>query len=189
MIAQQDLYFLSPDDYLQQEAKSTQKHDYIDGEILAMAGASSAHCTIVATLTALLLKSVRQQGCQLFAGDMKVRVDRHNCFYYPDLLVTCDPRDQNTDYYKCFPKLIIEVLSDSTELRDRGEKFFNYSALESLEEYVLISQDKMRVECFRRNDNNRWVLEWHGPGDRVFFDSIPWQGAINDLYENVPLPG
>jgi Uma2 family endonuclease len=120
---------------------------------------------------------------------MKVRVDRHNCFYYPDLLVTCDSRDQGTDYYKCFPKLIIEVLSESTELRDRGEKFFNYSALESLEEYVLISQDKMRVECFRRDDNNRWVLEWYGPGDRVFFHSIPWQGAINDLYEAVPLLG
>ncbi|WP_298977289.1 Uma2 family endonuclease [uncultured Thermosynechococcus sp.] len=106
---------LSPEDYLEWEAQSGVKHEYIHGQVSAMARASDAHVTLALNLATLLRPTVRQRGCPLYMSDMKVRLEQRNCFYYPDLLVTCDPRDQQTPLYKSFPCLVIEVLSPSTE--------------------------------------------------------------------------
>ena len=152
MIASPQQPHLTPDEYLHLEAQSPVKHEYIDGQIYAMAGASDPHVTIAGNLFALLRSHVRGSGCRVYISDMKARIEALNRFYYPDVLVTCDPRDLETPTYKRFPTLIVEVLSDSTEAFDRGDKFADYQNLESLREYVLINTKRQRVECFRRND-------------------------------------
>ncbi|WP_375340826.1 Uma2 family endonuclease [Okeania sp. SIO2C9] len=137
------------------EEKSQIKHEYIDGEIYAMAGASDAHVTISLNLAALLRSHVRGRGCRVYISDMKARIEtkNKNKFYYPDVMVTCDKRDQETTNYKSFSCFIVEVISDSTEAFDRGDKFADYQTLDSLQEYVLINPKWQRVECFRPGDN------------------------------------
>ncbi len=112
---------ISPEDYLAGELQSPVKHEYRDGQIYAMAGASDRHNAIVFILPQLIGPHLRKMGCRGYTSDMKVRLESTNDFYYPDLLVSCDPRDQSDQYSKRFPKLIIEVLSDKTERFDRGE--------------------------------------------------------------------
>ncbi len=179
---------LSIDDYLQLEAQSTIKHEYIDGEVYAMAGASDVHVTIALNLAALLRSHVRGTDCRVYIADMKARIEARNRFYYPDVMVTCDSRDQETADYKRFPKLIVEVLSDSTEAFDRGDKFVDYQAIAPLEEYVLINTRHQRVECFRRNPAGRWELQYYLPeGDRFYLSSIDFSDTLAALYEDVVL--
>jgi Uma2 family endonuclease len=119
---------------------------------------------------------------------MKVRINRRNCFYYPDVMVTCDSQDQQTTTYKQFPKLIVEVLSDSTEAFDRGDKFVDYQEIASLEEYVLINTRHQRVECFRRSAQGQWVLTYYTPdSEAVQLTSIDFAAPLADLYEDVHL--
>ncbi|MDY6806482.1 MAG: Uma2 family endonuclease, partial [Cyanobacteriota bacterium] len=139
-IASKDQTYLSPDAYLEGEKSSPIKHEYIQGEVCAMAGACDAHVTIAGNLFALLRSHVRGSGCRVYMSDMKARIETMDIFYYPDVMVTCDESDRQFDYFKRYPCLIVEVLSDSTESRDRGDKFADYRELSSLQEYVLISQ-------------------------------------------------
>jgi Uma2 family endonuclease len=117
---------------------------------------------------------------------MKARIDNLKRFYYPDVMVTCDPRDTETQNHKRFPKLIIEVLSSSTEAFDRGDKFSDYQQLESLEEYVLISTKRQHIECFRRTPEGLWVLQTYSyEQDNFQLSSINFEGKFVDLYEDV----
>lgn len=183
---------LTPDEYLQLEAESTIKHEYINGDVYAMAGATDTHVTIAGNLFALLRSQVRGTGCRVYIADMKVRVETRNCFYYPDIVVTCDGRDAETSTYKRFPKLIVEVLSVSTEAFDRGNKFFDYQTLDTLEEYVLINTQSQRVECFRRNPEGLWVLQSYTSASETFeILSLGFTETLTALYEDVtlePLP-
>lgn len=183
-----DLSYLTPEAYLELEETSHEKHEYQDGERFAMAGASDAHATIALNAGAILRRPVRARGCNVFLNDMKVRVDAVNAYYYPDLLVTCDPRDKQSTHAKAHPSLIIEVLSNSTQGFDRGAKFFNYQTIESFQEYVLISQDVMRVERFFRQGPNRWTLEILGEGDILHLESLDLKIPLSDLYEDVEFP-
>lgn len=186
MIASPQYPYLTADKYLQLEAQSPVKHEYIDGQIYAMAGASDPHVTIAGNLFALLRSHVRGSGCRVYISDMKARIESLNRFYYPDVMVTCDSRDQETSTYKQFPSLIVEVLSDSTEAFDRGDKFADYQELDSLREYVLINTKRQRVECFRRNDEGLWVLQSYTPAQTSFrLDSIDFEGTLDALYEDV----
>ena len=179
---------LSVDEYLQLEAQSPLKHEYIDGKAYAMAGASDAHVTIAGNLFALLRSHVRGSSCRVYIADMKARLEARNRFYYPDVMVTCDPRDPETSDYKRFPKLIVEVLSDSTEAFDRGDKFADYQTLDSLEEYVLINTRQQRVECFRRNPAGLWVLQYYTPETKTFhLQSVEFSDTLAALYEDVTL--
>jgi Uma2 family endonuclease len=186
MIASPQQPYLTPDEYLQLEDASNIKHEYIDGQVYAMAGASDPHVTIAGNLFALLRSHVRGSGCRLYIADMKARIESLNRFYYPDVMVTCDPRDRETSTYKQFPNLIVEVLSDSTEAFDRGDKFVDYQELESLREYVLINTKRQRVECFRRNEQGLWVLQSYTPQQTSFrLDSIDFDATLEALYEDV----
>ncbi len=179
---------LSPDEYLQLEADSPIKHEYLDGEVYSMAGASDSHVTIAGNLFALLRSHVRGSGCRVYIADMKVRIEACDRFYYPDVMITCDPRDQATATYKRFPKLVVEVLSDSTEAFDRGDKFADYQALDTLDEYVLINTRHQRIECFRRNDAGLWVLQYYTPEQGTFaLSSLDFAGTLAALYEDVEL--
>lgn len=185
MVAAPAFHYVSPEEYLAAETTSPIKHEYRDGEVYAMAGGTDAHVTIALNLWARLRGHLRNRGCRAYALDMKARIEVLNCFYYPDVMVTCDDRDLTSSTVKRHPCLIVEVLSEGTEAFDRGDKFSDYRQLESLQEYVLISQTRQQVEVFRRNAEGLWVLHPFGEGDEVALTSVGWAGAMADLYEDV----
>ncbi|MBP0021605.1 MAG: Uma2 family endonuclease [Cyanobacteria bacterium SBLK] len=178
--------YLTPEEYLKFEEESAIKHEYIDGEVYAMAGASDPHVTISLNLASQLLGHLRDRGCRVYISDMKAQIESKNRFYYPDVMVTCDLRDRETPKSKRFPCLIVEVLSPSTEAFDRGDKFADYQTLESLQEYVLINMSRHRVECFRRGDNGLWILQsYAGENSNFQLKSIDFEGTMVSLYEEV----
>jgi len=184
-ISKSHAYF-TPEEYLEIERVSPIKHEYLQGQIVAMAGASKAHVIITGNLSALLVNHLQGKGCISYTTEMKVRLPSLNLFYYPDLAVTCDDRDRlsNEDFIK-HPKLIIEVLSDSTEAFDRGEKFADYKTIVEFEEYVLLHQKQMLVEQFQRKSGNLWVPQIYRAGDTIKLASIGFSCAIATLYENI----
>lgn len=178
--------YFTPEEYLEIERVSPIKHEYLEGQIVAMAGASKTHVIITGNLSALLVNHLRGKGCISYATDMKVRLLSLNLFYYPDLAVTCDDRDRVSDEdFIVHPKLIIEVLSDSTEAFDRGDKFADYKTIIEFEEYVLIHQKQILVEQFQRKSDNLWVPQSYRAGDTIKFASIGFSCAIATLYENI----
>lgn len=185
MIANKTQNYIPPEKYLAGEEISPIKHEYIDGQIYAMAGASDAHVTIAGNLFALLRNHVRGTGCRVYMADMKAQIDTANIYYYPDVIVTCDARDREFTNYKKYPCLIVEVLSPTTEAFDRGDKFADYQQLETLQEYVLISQKHQRLDCFRRNAEGFWVLQFYYPGSEIHLASIDFRTSLDALYEDV----
>jgi Uma2 family endonuclease len=188
MVTNKREYYISPEEYLEGEKVSQVKHEYIDGEVYAMAGASDAHVTITGNLFSVLRNHLRGSGCRVYMLDMKAQIQAINRYFYPDIMVTCDTQDKEFEYFKSSPCLIVEVLSGSTEGFDRGKKFTDYRHLKSLQEYVLISQDTMSVECFRRNEEGRWELYPYEKGEEVHLASVDFHCAIATIYEDVVLP-
>jgi Uma2 family endonuclease len=190
MIAINQSDYLSPEDYLEAEKSSPVKHEYHNGEVYAMAGASDEHVTIGINLTSLLRDHLRGSNCRVYGSDMKVKIDTVNHFYYPDVMVSCDQRDREFRFFKKYPCLIIEILSEGTEAKDRGKKFEHYRSLETLKEYVLVAQDQAQVEVFRKNEAGLWVLYPFGEGgegNEVELVSLNIKVPIVSLYENVDL--
>ena len=181
---------ITPQEYLQGEPLAEIKHEYIDGDVYAMAGASDAHVKVSGNIFALIKGHLRGSGCSTYIADMKVRIGNDEAFFYPDVMVCCDPADQlpEQNYVKNAPKLIIEVLSPSTEHKDRGKKFILYRKLSSLEEYVLIDPREYYVEIYRRQANNQWLLfSLEGAESILELASVEMQCTLADLYEDVVL--
>lgn len=172
---------ITVEEYLEGEKGSDIRHEYVAGAVYAMAGASGLHNLLALAFATGLRQHLRSSPCRVFMSDMKVRV--RDAFYYPDLVVVCGAIDAGA-YYQSVPTLIVEILSESTEARDRLEKRLAYQSLESLQEYVLVTQDKMRVEVYRRIEDG-WQIETYSYGDRVRFASIHYEAAIEQLYEDV----
>lgn len=176
---------LSFEDYLEIERKSDVRYEFIDGVLYAMVGATDRHELVAMNLASALHVQLRGR-CQVFKGDMKVKVRgrRDEDVYYPDVLVSCDPLDR-ASLWRERPCLIIEVASPSTEAFDRGKKFDEYRRIDSLEEYVLVSQDSERVEIFHRRDG--WKAEARSSGAAMTLESVNFTCAIADIYEGVDL--
>ncbi len=176
---------LSVTDYLAAEHGADVRHEYIDGELYAMTGASRRHGLITLNLATFLRPRLRGSPCQLFANDMKVRlrIADQDIFYYPDLLLSCDPNDRET-YYRSCPCLLVEVLSESTARIDRREKRLAYQMIPSLREYLLIEQDSRAVEVHRRSQ--AWGAEYVTDG-RVRLDSLGVDVPLDAIYEDVPV--
>jgi len=177
--------FITPQEYLEGELRSEVRHEYLDGQVYAMVGASRTHGRIVAALGYALMPKARAKGCQLFLSDMKVRLDfaGQEVYYYPDVMLVCDPSDAVSYYTEC-PCLIIEVLSETTERTDRREKLLAYQKLPSLQAYLLVAQDARRVEIFRRTTD--WRHEWHTEG-AVALPCLDSPLALDDIYIDVGL--
>lgn len=177
--------FISPQEYLEGELRSEVRHEYVDGQLYAMVGATRAHGCIVNAVAYALTPKAREKGCQLFTSDMKVRPDfaGQEVYYYPDVVLVCDPADAAT-YYTERPCLIVVVLSESTERIDRREKLLAYQRLPSLEAYLLVAQDARRVEVFRRSTDWRHELHTEGTIDLPCLDSPL---ALDDVYLDVGL--
>ncbi len=180
-------FYLSPEDYLAGEAVSPIKHEYKRGQVYAMSGVTKPHAIITSNLTTLLNSHLRNSPCLVQSSDMKVRLQAANCYYYPDVSVTCDKRDIRTAEDAIFaPLLIIEVLSKSTAAFDKGEKFTDYQTLSSLQEYVLVTQTTMQVEVFRRLEEGDWAAQRYGRGEEVEMKCIEFRCAIEEIYRKVP---
>ncbi|MDJ1175208.1 Uma2 family endonuclease [Roseofilum capinflatum] len=186
MVALSESYFISPEEYLDMEENNKIRHEYIDGELYAMTGGTDRHNIIGGNLYMLIRNHLRGTDCQVYFNDVKARIEKRNRFYYPDLMVTCDPRDRETPVHKGFPKLIIEVLSPGTEAFDRGDKFNDYDTLETLEEYVLVNTNKQRVDIFRRNGQSGWYFQAYTPDGETFpLQSLGLTVSFSDLYESI----
>lgn len=185
MIAHPETFYLTPDEYLSFEEKSDLKHEYRQGEVYAMAGASNNHVLITVNMTTLLRNHLRGKGCRVYASDTKVRIESLNTYYYPDIAVSCDENDRNLTQYICHPCLIVEVLSDSTEAFDRGDKFADYRQLNSLKEYVLISQNTKRIDTFFKNEQDQWILTSYQESDRLILNTLDFSCLVSEIYEDI----
>jgi len=176
--------FISEQEYLENEKTAEFKHEYLKGEIWAMAGASDNHVTIAGNLFVLLKQKLKGKPCRSYISDMKVKVALADAFFYPDVFVSCNAGDKDQTYYKEYPNFIAEVLSPSTEAYDRGDKFKYYQQLASLEEYWLIDAQKMSVDCFTRQSDHVWTLHsYSSTQDLASIDALNIQIPIADLYE------
>lgn len=174
------LHPINIEEYLQGEQKSDIRHEYINGEIFAMVGASKRHNLITGTLYSLI-RGHLSANYNVYFSDVKVRID--SIFYYPDLLVSCS--ENENPYYETDPILIIEVLSPSTEAKDRFEKRLAYQNIESLKEYVTVAQDKLAVDIYRRMDDGNWAVEQCSVTDNIRFESIELETLIDNIYRDV----
>ena len=179
---------LTEDEYLRQERAADFKSEYVNGSVYAMAGARVNHNRIAGNLNRLMGNQLAGRPCEVFNSDMKVRIDKANAFRYPDLSGLCGPmvfHDEIQDAY-CNPSIIIEVLSPSTEAQDRGEKFNLYRLLNSLQEYVLIRQDRVEVEVFQRDANGMWTsVVFNELTDVICLRSLDCRLLMADIYERV----
>lgn len=178
-------HYISPEEYLIIERDNPVRHEYRRGLVYAMAGGTDNHDRITFNLLKLIDNHLGDpSACRFYSGNVKVNyLDKF--YYYPDAFVTCDPRDRDDRYIKRYPKIIVEVLSNSTKDFDSGEKFEDYKQLASLEEYLLISQDRQQVECRRRTAANTWETTIYGTGDRVALKSIDLEFSIAELYRGL----
>ncbi|MDX9707603.1 MAG: Uma2 family endonuclease [Azospira sp.] len=184
---------ISEDDYLVLEARSPVRHEYVCGEVYAMTGASLRHNVIAGNLFALLRAHLRGTPCRAFVSDAKLRIAKAGAYYYPDVMVTCDPRHLTVgsdDLVVEAPKLIVEVLSTSTEGIDRREKLTAYRGIPSLVEYVLVAQDEAKIEIHRRQGDIGWEIVTLTPGDPVELKSLEFTSDFPAIYEETGLvPG
>ncbi len=177
---------LTIDEYLALERASKDKHEFLNGEIFAMSGASLEHNLIVASLVACLHAALRHRPCLVLPSDMKLHVPATGLFAYPDVMVVCgEPmlRDGHRDVL-LNPSVIVEVLSDSTERYDRGDKFAAYQTIESLRDFLLVSSKAPRIEHFARRPDG-WLLRTFGSGDRLMVESIGSEIAVDDVFAKV----
>lgn len=185
-----ELRWLSEEEYLRGELASQIRHEYVAGQIFAMVGASKAHNVISANLLVLLRTHLRQSPCRVFMMDMKVHITRQSAYYYPDIVVTCDPHDIRLDenpYFVRVPSLIIEVLSPATAGIDQREKLLAYQTLASFQEYVIVNQTCQQIIVYRRTDSH-WVVENLVPGDILRLSSIGLNLTFSEVYEQTDVP-
>ena len=176
---------ISEEEYLDGELISELKHEYIDGHVYAMAGASAKHNSICMNIANSIFNELKKRGssCRVFSSDMKVKIsDLIKSFFYPDVMVVCDI-DNKDDYYQSSPVIIVEVLSKSTRKSDLSTKKLTYFTIPSLQEYVLIEQDLCEINVFRKSDD--WKPTIYFLGDEISFESINSTISVEDIYYQV----
>jgi Uma2 family endonuclease len=175
-------------EYLEAESKSELRHEYLGGQIFAMAGGSKAHNIITLNIASRLRSQLRGRAGDVFMSDMKVKLIAANqnqtIFYYPDVLVTCSSEDRD-NYFVNYPCVIFEVLSPSTEVSDRREKLVNYQTIGSLQEYILVLQDEIKVEVYRQYLQGNWTQEILGIEDKLVLNSVNLSLTMTDIYEDI----
>lgn len=181
------LSYITISEYLKGEKISDTKHEYVDGEIYAMAGESRRHNRISFRLARLLEQHLESEDCEIYFEGVKLRANK-STFYYPDVLVTCETNKEDDDYVIKYPCLIIEVLSPSTASIDKREKLIAYKLIESLQEYAIVWQDEMRVELHRRHKNGWLTFFYTQPEDEIEFSSVNFQTNAGEIYRGVSFP-
>jgi Uma2 family endonuclease len=192
MAGRQEPYY-TPEEYLELEWVSQERHEYFDGRIYAMSGGTANHAFIQANVIAALRAQVRGRPCRVGTSELKVRVEATGMHAYPDVSALCGKPQLagKHDEVLLNPSVLVEVLSPTTESYDRGDKFTQYRKIPSLREYVLVSQEWMHVERFTRDgaDPTRWVFaDASGPDGEVELPSIGCVLRLRDVYEDVEVP-
>ncbi|MEO8496585.1 MAG: Uma2 family endonuclease [Planctomycetota bacterium] len=179
--------FISPQEYLTIERASEIRHEYYNGEMFAMSGATRAHNLIASNISASFREQFADRECEVYQSDMRVKVDRKGLYTYPDVVTAYDPKFEDEVFDTLInPRVIVEVLSKSTEGYDRGTRFEMYRRLPSLQDYVLVSQDKMYVEHFQRQPDGRWILEeFDSPERTLAFETSNCVLTVADIYTKV----
>jgi Uma2 family endonuclease len=178
---------ITPEEYLALERSSEIKHEYADGEIFAMSGGTRAHSLVAGNVLAEVRAALSERDCEVHGSDLRIKIPATGRYVYPDTSVVCGPpqfEDAEEDTL-LNPKVIVEVLSKSTEPYDRGDKFENYQSLASLREYVLLSQKKVRVEHYSRQPDGTWVLRVLGAGETLDLPSIDCAIPVDRIYLKV----
>jgi Uma2 family endonuclease len=184
MVALPDRILMTADEYLAWEAGQQERHEYWDGEVVAMAGGTKKHNRVAINWVQRLNAAIGDRDCEVYINDVKVQVQANRKYFYPDVVVTCDERDQDTQLVH-YPCLIVEVLSPSTEAVDRGAKFTYYRRFTTLREYILIQPEQPIVEVFSRNAADKWELAEYGIDDAIHLESIGCSIVVKDLYDRV----
>ena len=187
--------YLTPEEYITLERKAipdadTVRSEYMNGEIIAMSGASLAHNLITGNVFANLYIRLRGSGCLAFANEMRVSIPSVNSYFYPDVSVVCEEPRFEDDVFDTLlnPIVVVEVLSPSTEAYDRGDKFAHYRQLTSLQEYILVSQDKVRVDHYVRHAA-QWILtDFQELEQHLPLTSIQCELPLQEIYESAPFP-
>lgn len=173
--------------YLELERKADYKSEYINGHIIAMSGASRQHNLITGNVFREVSQQLRGRPCEAYINDMRVKVSHTGLYTYPDVVIACGEiqfEDAETDTLLT-PTVIVEVLSPSTEAYDRGEKFAHYRRLASLQEYLLVAQDKVRIERYVRQ-GDQWILsEVSDLNDTLHLAAVDCTIALQDIYDKV----
>lgn len=174
--------------YLLLESKSEVRHEYVDGTLYAMSGGKPVHARLASAVTEVLGPALRGGPCATYSSDLRVYIPADGRSTYPDLTVICGPVEHHpVDPDAAInPSVIVEVLSDSTEAYDRGEKFSAYRTLPSLADFVMLLPDAVRIEHFQRRDGGQWVFRACGPGDVLALASGATL-AVDDVYAGVEL--
>jgi Uma2 family endonuclease len=160
------------EDFLQWEAQQPDRHQLFEGEVFAMAGAEDRHVTTAGNVYIALRQHLSGTPCRTFMADMKVHVEAGDCFFYPDVLVTCNEADRGSPLVKREPILLVEVLSASTAAFDRGGKFAKYRSISSVQEVVFIDLDLRHCDVYRRANDGLWVLHPFGPAQALELASV-----------------
>jgi len=189
-MASQPKPYYTPEEYLALERAAEYKSEYLAGEIFAMAGASEAHNTLAVHIVRLLDTQFQGRPCRVYMSDMRVRVSRAGLYTYPDVVAVCGPREFADDHHDTLlnPTVIFEILSPSTEAYDRGEKFAQYWRLPSLTDYVLVAQDRARVEHFTRQGDGWFVTAASTLDDALSLASVDVELPLAAIYENIEFP-
>ncbi len=186
--------YFTPEQYLALEREAEHKSELVNGQIYAISGASREHILIATNLISEINTQFKGKPCETYGSDMRVKVSPSGMYTYPDVTIACNGPRFEDDHVDTLlnPTVIVEVLSPSTEAYDRGEKFAHYRKLASLSDYVLVSQDKPRIEHYVRHpdDPSRWVLtEISGLDSVLRLASIGCEVALSEIYDRVSLPG
>lgn len=172
-------------DYLAWEEVQTQRHEYVQGEVFAMAGEEDRHVTVAGNIFVALRQHLRGSPCQTYISDMRLHIEAADAYFYPDVMVTCDAADHASRRFKSHPVLVVEVLSESTGNYDRGDKFAHYRRLDSLREYVLVDIDRRATDIYRKGADGLWVLHPFAGDEVVEFASVGLKLAARDLFADI----
>jgi Uma2 family endonuclease len=175
---------MTVEEYLKLDLQSVIRYEYIDGQVYPMLGDSEKLRIITSNLLIKLRSHVGGSECRVCSSDVKLRIESLNIFYHPEISVTCDPQDRDK-LFKTRPRLIIEVISPSTERLDRIEKQINYRQLKSLQEYVLVSESEIKVDVYRKYNQENWVLQTLSAGDILVLTSVDLQINVLEIYEDI----
>ncbi|HUY78994.1 MAG TPA: Uma2 family endonuclease [Ktedonobacterales bacterium] len=183
--------FTTPDEYLQLDRHSPVRHEYVDGHAYALAGGSLNHSAICIKLGVLLYPLLRGTACRVYNSDARVRLSATR-YVYPDLTISCAPQDQGETDLLTAPRVVIEVLSPSTEVYDRGDKFAYYRACATVNEYALVASDRQAVQVYRRppelqtpaapQEELPWEVQTYAPGEMIALTSIGVQLPFDEIY-------
>ncbi|MDU9048468.1 MAG: Uma2 family endonuclease [Candidatus Electrothrix sp. Rat3] len=185
--AEQEL-FLTEEKYLAVEREGEERHEWYRGECFAMAGGTRRHNILSSRIIAALVERLDDTPCTPYMADFRLSIEAHQHYVYPDIMVICNESSYIADDMANNAEIVLEVLSKGTESYDRGQKFLHYQSVPLLREYILVSQEAMQVEVYRRRENGRWEYQrLTRPAEILFFETVDCSISLDKLYRSIPL--